>query len=77
MKTMGISEFKAKCIGAIREARRTGTPIMITRRGQPWARLDPISEASERRELGRLRHMLTIKGDIVHAGFTDEWELEG
>lgn len=74
MKRMGISEFKAKCIGVIKEARQTGTAVVITRRGEPMVRLEPIIDAGTPRQLGQLRHMMAIKGDIVRTDFADDWE---
>ena len=42
MKTVIISEFKAKCIAILREAQRTREPVVVTRRGKPLARIEPI-----------------------------------
>ncbi len=76
MKTMGISEFKAKCIAVIKEARRTSTPIVITRRGEPLVRIEPIHTSRTRRTLGALRSEVAIKGDIVSTPFGNDWEME-
>lgn len=55
MKKMSISEFKVKCIAVLREAQRTGEPVVITRRGRPVARIEPILEGAAQRSLGALR----------------------
>ena len=34
-KTVGITEFKAKCIALLNEMERSGEPLTITRRGKP------------------------------------------
>jgi prevent-host-death family protein len=74
MKTMLISEFKAHCTSEITEACRTGEAIVVTRRGKPVARVEPIIEKKPLRILGAMKGVMTIHGDIVHAGFADEWE---
>ncbi len=74
MKSMVISEFKAKCIATLKTVQRTGMPVLVTRRGKPVAQVVPIPRALERRTLGTLRGRLSIKGDIVHAGLSSDWE---
>lgn len=75
MKRMVISEFKAKCIAVLREAQRTGEPVVITRRGRPIARIEPIVEGAAKRSLGALRGRMKIKGDIVRADTVKDWEM--
>jgi prevent-host-death family protein len=52
MKEVLISEFKAKCIAIIDEMNRTRDSVIITRRGRPVARLEPIGDERSSRELG-------------------------
>lgn len=75
MKKLLISEFKAKCIAILREAQRTGEPVLITRRGRPIARIEPIVEGSPKRPLGALRGRMRIKGDIVQVDTSEDWEV--
>ncbi|MFQ5737659.1 MAG: type II toxin-antitoxin system Phd/YefM family antitoxin [Acidobacteriota bacterium] len=72
---MIISEFKAKCIAVIREAQATREPVVITRRGRPVARIEPIVETDRERQLGIFRGRMKIKGDIVAADSTEDWEM--
>ena len=72
---MGISEFKARCIAVLRDAHRDGTPLIVTRRGQPLVRIEPIPGTARKRRLGGLRDRTRVRGDIVRADFPDEWEL--
>ena len=74
MKTVILSTFKAQCIALLREAQRTAEPIIVTRRGRPLARIEPVREPVPRRRLGKLRGRMRIKGDIVHADFSADWE---
>jgi prevent-host-death family protein len=79
MKTMPIGEFKAKCLGVMAEMNATGQPVLVTKRGKPFARVSlPEGQApAEKPEdiFGCLRHMGTVTGDVVSSLFTDEeWE---
>ena len=75
MKTMVISQFKAKCIEVLREAQRTHEPILVTRRGHPLARIEPVYDDAPPRRLGALKGRMRLKGDILQADFSDEWEI--
>ena len=75
MKTMVISEFKAKCISTLKEAQRSGEDLLITWRGHPLARVKPISDSVPPRKLGALRGRLRIRGDLIHTGFNEDWEM--
>ena len=74
MKTMPISEFKAKCIAVMKEVRRTRTPIIIALRGEPIARIEPILPELAERRLGAMKGLMQIQADIVQGDFPDEWE---
>ncbi len=76
MKTVFISEFKARCIAIINEVNRTHSSVIITRRGKPIARLEPVTNKKPERILGDMGKM-TIKGDIIHADFSNDWEING
>ncbi len=74
MKTIMISDFKARCISILKEAQRRHEPILITRRGHPLARIEPVYDNPPLRKFGTLQRRMRIKGDIVHADFDHEWE---
>lgn len=75
--TIPISEFKATCLAVLERVRRTGTPIVVTRRGQPVAEVVPPSLASTGDAwLGSMRATATIAGDLVGpASDADAWEV--
>lgn len=75
MKTMLISDFKARCIAALREAQDTGEPLVITRRGQPIARIEPLPATPGERPLGALQGRMKLHTDLVRATSEDEWEM--
>jgi prevent-host-death family protein len=59
-------EFKAKCLKLMNAVARTREPIIITKRGQPVAKLVPPDEPEARRPLfGYMAGTAEIRGDIV------------
>lgn len=76
MKTILISEFKAKCIAVLSEAQRTREPVMVMRRGKPPAKIEPVCEDDPpSREFGTMKRSMKIIGDIVETDFSDDWEM--
>ena len=76
MRTLGISEFKAKCIDELKKVRDTGEGLLVTLRKRPIATIHPYRQEPPRRVLGKLRGRITLHDDIVHSDFGDEWEME-
>ena len=72
---MVISEFKAKCIGVLKNAQRDHESLIVTWRGHPLARVEPIVDERPARRLGVLKGKLKIQGDIVHADWSADWEM--
>jgi antitoxin (DNA-binding transcriptional repressor) of toxin-antitoxin stability system len=75
MKSMTISEFKSKCIAVLKDAQRSGKGLVVTWRGQPLARIEPITGTSGKRKLGTFRGSMTIMGDIVNVDTGMDWEM--
>jgi prevent-host-death family protein len=73
MKTVIISEFKAKCIGILKEVNQTGESMTVTLRGQPLAVIKPVKPKG--RTLGALRDVTKVHGDIVQTDFDKDWEM--
>ena len=66
MNSMPISKFKATCLAALENVRRTGRPLRITRFGRPVADVVPPSRAEiKKRQLGCMGTQSKIVGDIV------------
>jgi prevent-host-death family protein len=73
---MAISEFKATCLAVLERVRRTGQPVLVTRRGQPVAEIVPPSPSARTTSwLGSARGTGVITGDLV-APVTDaeDWD---
>ncbi len=66
MQSMPISKFKATCLAALENVRRTGRPLRITRFGKPVADIvAPQPEQVVKRTLGCMAATGEIVGDIV------------
>ena len=76
---MAISKFKATCLAVLERVRRTGRPVLITRRGQPIAEVVPLRPSvRESGWLGSLAAHATICGDVVEPVVSSvEWEVLG
>ena len=76
MDSIPISEFKATCLAVLERVRRTGRPLLITRRGEPIAEVIPPSLAATGSSwLGAMRGSARITGDLVEpAGALGDWE---
>ena len=61
--TLGVSEFKAKCLGLLDEVAK-GNTLIITKHGRPIAKISPVS-APAKSLRGSWKGIVTIKGDIV------------
>jgi prevent-host-death family protein len=58
------SEFKAKCLSLLDEVQDTGESIIVTKRGKPVARLEPMKRRPKTL-FGAMKGSVTILGDIV------------
>ncbi|MEX0874595.1 MAG: type II toxin-antitoxin system prevent-host-death family antitoxin [Actinomycetota bacterium] len=77
METMAISKFKATCLAVLERVRRTGQPVLITKRGEPVARVIPAVPNVDRRRtsFGSMEATFEILGDIVSpSGSEEDWE---
>lgn len=75
-QTVSISEFKAKCLALVDMVKKTGQPLIITKRGEPITQAIPPPEGEKPTPwLGCMRGAGTIAGDIISPA-TDEEERE-
>lgn len=73
---ISVSVFKATCLAVLDGVKRTGRPVLITKRGQPLAEVVPPSpHAGGADWLGSMRDSARIRGDIVKPAVDDaDWE---
>lgn len=71
-----ISRFKATCLALLDKVKRTGQPILITRRGEPIAQvLPPPPPQRSATWLGSFQSTGSIVGDIIAPPLEEgEWE---
>ena len=75
MKTMLVSEFKAKCIAVLKEVARSGEPVVVTLRGRPMARVEPFTDSAPGKRLGVLKGTMRIRRDLTRVDTTRDWEM--
>ncbi len=77
MTEMPISKFKAICLRELERVRRTGKPLLITKRGQPVAQVlpPPPPEASGRSAFGAMAGRAREHGDIVQPLSAEDWAV--
>ncbi len=77
MKSLAITEFKAKCLAVLEEVARTESPVTVTRRGKALARVIPVSIAkdgvSEQASLLGTIHEVEDDGSSVLP--TEDWDM--
>jgi len=75
VEKIAISEFKARCLAILEKVRKTGKPVLVTRRGEPIAEIVPPSAIhSQERWLGSAKGTGRITGDIVSPLPAEDWE---
>ncbi len=76
IESVPISKFKATCLALLAKVKRTGQPILVTRKGEPIAQiLPPPPPEKPRSWLGAFQTTGEILGDIVAPAVeAHEWE---
>ena len=76
MERVLISKFKARCIELIKRVKTTRSPLVVTLRGQPIAKVIPFEEGAETGvKLGSRIGNAIITEDIVCSDSVDDWEM--
>jgi prevent-host-death family protein len=69
------AQFKANCLRLMDEVARRRTPIVITKRGKPIAKLVPIDD-NPIDIFGRMAGTIRIVGDIISPIDDVEWTAD-
>lgn len=79
MDTITVSKFKATCLSALDRVRRTGRPLLITKRGEPLAQVlpPPKKEPSTMSAFGCMADGVEEIGDVVEPLGAEDWEALG
>ena len=77
VEVISISKFKATCLSLLTRVKQTGKSILVTRRGEPIALVQP--PPSPRRPeswIGAFRSEGEIVGDVISPAVDeDQWEI--
>ena len=73
MKTMPAGEFKARCLRVMEEVKKYRTPVVITKKGKPVAKLVPPDEP-KKDVFGCVADRFTILGDVERAAVFPPFE---
>lgn len=71
-RAIPASRFKARCLALLDEVARTHDTIVVTKRGQPVARVVSAAPALRR----TLRGSVIVHGDLT-APIEERWESDG
>lgn len=76
MREVAIGEFKQTCLRLIETVRRTGRPLLVTKRGEPVALVGPAPRELRRKSWrGALKGTARILGDVVApAAEPERWD---
>jgi prevent-host-death family protein len=72
MRTMAAGQFKAKCLGLLDEVKTKRESVIVTKHGQPWAKLVPLDMEDDPLSAFRFSGKIEIVGDIMAPLYTDE-----
>lgn len=71
-KTISVTDFKARCLALFEELDSAG--IVVTKRGQPIARVLPVGPGNGEKLIGALKGQIEVLGDIESTGLS--WDAE-
>jgi prevent-host-death family protein len=76
MPTLAISKFKATCLEVLERVRKTGKPVVVTRRGMPVAQIVPPPAQSRRSKstFGCMSGTARELEDVVKPLPAGDWE---
>ena len=79
VEEISVSKFKATCLSLLKKVKRTGKPIIITRKGEPLAQVGPPPPSKKQESwLGSFKSSGKIVGDIVSPAIDErDWEALG
>jgi len=77
MEEIAISKFKATCLRLLDSVKKTGRPLLVTRKGEPIALVTPPPPPPKSKTwLGSMKDTIKITGDIISPALDEEeWEV--
>lgn len=75
MQQMGAGQFKAQCLKLMDQVQQTHEEIVITKHGQPVAKLVPVEADSHTSIVGYMQGTVQVTGDII-SPLDEVWEAD-
>ena len=72
MRTIGATEFKAKCLAILDDVAETGEVVVVTKRGKAVARVTPLEPADSL--IGSVTFL--VSDEELIAPLFEDWEPE-
>ena len=72
MKLMAAGKFKAQCLAIMDEVKTNREPVLVTKHGQPWAKVVPLDPEDDPLAVFRFPGKVEIVGDIMAPIYADE-----
>jgi len=73
---IAAGRFKAQCLKLMDQVNQTREEIVITKHGQPVAKLVPIEQQTGSSILGFMKGSVQVSGDII-SSIEENWEVMG
>lgn len=73
-KQIPITQFKTHCLKLLDQVSKSGTPLVITKRGKPLAKVTRAVPERRRPLMGSMRGTGEVVGDIVYFDTSPDWE---
>ena len=74
MRTISITDFKARCLALLQELQDADEPLIVTKHSKPFAEVRPCRDDLEA-ALRKFRGSVVHRGDIV-SPIDEEWDVE-
>jgi len=65
MQQIGAGQFKAHCLKLMDQVQQTHEELVITKHGQPVAKLVPVDADSNTSIVGYMKDTVQVTGDII------------
>jgi prevent-host-death family protein len=76
IEEISISKFKATCLHLLDTVKKTGRPLLVTKKGEPVALVTPPPPSPSKAWLGSMKDTIKITGDIISPALDEEeWEV--
>ena len=75
LKTVSVSEFKAKALRLLEEVGAGQLELLVTKRGKPLAKVARVTADAKSRGPNRLAHTIVEEGDIVSPLGPGHWGI--